>query len=154
MYLQRNLIYLKNKANITYRDINSNTGINLSTLNALSHGHEERMSISTVKKLATYFAMSIDQLVNIDLENEGDRMPLDFLVNNVLNHEIWFINNDDQTQFDNVESITNYADYEYHENLLIQTSSCWWFEVSKFKEEWFLSEEAAEIKLVERNKGL
>lgn len=68
MNLQRNFNYLKKSRSLSFRDISKATGINTNTLNILAKGDENNARIETIDKLAKYFDISIDELVNGKLE--------------------------------------------------------------------------------------
>lgn len=71
MFLKNNIIYLRNKKKLSLRELANLTNINHKTIYNLENdiAKEKNITIETVLKLANFFNVSIDDLVNRDLEN-------------------------------------------------------------------------------------
>ena len=72
MFLSKNFLYLKKEKNLSYRDIVQNSGVSLGSLQALIKSNA-LTSIKTANKLAKYFNVTLDDLVNTDLEKLKER---------------------------------------------------------------------------------
>lgn len=70
MYIKKNLVFLKEKNNISYRKIASAININISAIIRIKNGAEDNVTIKTVTKLAKYFKLSLDDFVNKDLSKQ------------------------------------------------------------------------------------
>jgi len=71
MYIKKNLVFLKEKNNISYRKISSAININISAIIRIKNGAEDNVTIKTVTKLAKYFKLSLDDFVYKDLSKQG-----------------------------------------------------------------------------------
>ena len=67
MNLQKNVRYLKEANNLSYKKICIATKINLNTLHILLNGNEKNTRIETVVKLAEFFEKNLDELVIKDI---------------------------------------------------------------------------------------
>ena len=65
--LQKNVRYLKEANNLSYKKICIATKINLNTLHILLNGNEKNTRIETVVKLAEFFEKNLDELVIKDI---------------------------------------------------------------------------------------
>lgn len=72
MYIRENLIYLKNKKNVSLRKISASTEISIKTLSYIMNKPSKNISVMSINKLAKYFHVSLDDLVNIKLEEFDD----------------------------------------------------------------------------------
>ena len=72
MFLSKNFLYLKKEKNLSYRNIAQNSGVSLGSLQALIKS-DALTSINTANKLANYFNVTLDDLVNVDLEKMKER---------------------------------------------------------------------------------
>lgn len=74
-YLNKNLRYLKLKQNAKIREISEYTGLNLASIHRVfSQEDLSNVTIKTVSELSEYFDVSIDDLVNTDLESKERSM--------------------------------------------------------------------------------
>ncbi|WP_278906534.1 helix-turn-helix domain-containing protein [Faecalitalea cylindroides] len=71
MFIQKNLIYLKNKHNVSYRKIASALNININAILRIKNGAEQNVTIKTIANLANFFDVTIDDLVYKDLSIEN-----------------------------------------------------------------------------------
>ncbi len=71
MFIQKNLIYLKNKHNVSYRRIASSIDININAILRIKNGAEQNVTIKTISNLANFFDVTIDDLVYKDLSIEN-----------------------------------------------------------------------------------
>lgn len=69
MHLQNNIKYLLNKNNLSYRDVSKESGVSTRAISFIVNKDCSNITISTIIKLATFFNVSIDDLINVDLEN-------------------------------------------------------------------------------------
>lgn len=69
MYIKENLNYLKNKENVSLRKISATTGISIKTLSYILNKPSKNISVMSVNKLALYFHVTLDDLVNKNLED-------------------------------------------------------------------------------------
>ena len=72
MYIRENFIYLKNKENVSLRKISASMGISIKTLSYIMNKPSKNISVMSINKLAKYFYVSLDDLVNIKLEELDD----------------------------------------------------------------------------------
>lgn len=72
MNIKSNLKLLRNKACLSQRELEEQTGISYLTIFRIETGKtsEEKSSIETVSKLAAYFNVSLDDFVHKDLSKE------------------------------------------------------------------------------------
>lgn len=124
-------------------------------LDVISYREIEKMNIKKQDLIMTYSNEELadivikkdNELKNYKILEEQIGMSLNVLLTKVVDETIYFI--DDQRI--NFEEVSNFTHYDcngvYHDSLLIQTESCWWFEVCKFNVDWFLNEELAKKKL-------
>lgn len=71
MFIQKNLIYLKNKRNVSYRRIASSIDININAILRIKNGAEQNVTIKTISNLAKFFDVTIDDFVYKDLSIEN-----------------------------------------------------------------------------------
>lgn len=71
MFIQKNLIYLKNKHNVSYRKIASALNININAILRIKNGAEQNVTIKTIANLAKYFDVTLDDFVYKDLSIEN-----------------------------------------------------------------------------------
>lgn len=73
MFIRNNLLYLAKQKNISFYKIAQSTGISTGHLSDIinSKKKQENLYILTIKKLADYFEISIDDFVNKDLSHEN-----------------------------------------------------------------------------------
>lgn len=67
MYLKSNLKLLRKKQSLSYRQLGECTKVNFSRIRKLENEDSSNPKISTLKKLADYFSITIDELVYKDL---------------------------------------------------------------------------------------
>ena len=68
MYLNKNLRYLRNSRLLSYRQLGKLTGVNFSRIRKLETEERSNPKLDTLKKLADYFGITIDELIYKDLE--------------------------------------------------------------------------------------
>lgn len=71
MFIQKNLIYLKSKHNVSYRKIASTINININAIIRIKNGAEQNVTIKTIANLAKYFDVTLDDFVYKDLSIEN-----------------------------------------------------------------------------------
>lgn len=71
MFIQKNLIYLKSKHNVSYRKIALALNININAILRIKNGAEQNVTIKTIANLANFFDVTIDDLVYKDLSIEN-----------------------------------------------------------------------------------
>lgn len=71
MFIQKNLIYLKSKHNVSYRKIAFALNININAILRIKNGAEQNVTIKTIANLANFFDVTIDDLVYKDLSIEN-----------------------------------------------------------------------------------
>lgn len=72
MFLSKNFLYLKKEKNLSYRNIAQNSGVLLGSLQSLIKS-DALTSINTANKLTKFFNVTLDDLVNTDLEKLKER---------------------------------------------------------------------------------
>ena len=68
MYLNKNLRYLRNSKLLSCRQLGKLTGVNFSRIRKLETEERSNPKLDTLKKLADYFGITIDELIYKDLE--------------------------------------------------------------------------------------
>ena len=79
MNIKRNLKLLRNRANLSQREIEEYTGISYLTIFRIETGKtsEQKITIDTIFKLASFFQVTIDDFVFKDLSQANDVSPGD-----------------------------------------------------------------------------
>lgn len=69
MNIKRNLKLLRNRANLSQREIEKYTGISYLTIFRIETGKtsEQKITIDTISKLASFFQVTIDDFIYKDL---------------------------------------------------------------------------------------
>ena len=70
MYLNKNLRYLRNSKLLSYRQMGKQCGIGYASINRLENEDDSNVKIHTLKKLADFFNITIDELVYKDLSKD------------------------------------------------------------------------------------
>ena len=75
IYLRKNTVYLSEKRKITLSSLSLKIGCSINTLNRLKRGEskESNMPIRTVAGLASYFNLTLDELVFEDLSKKDKK---------------------------------------------------------------------------------
>ena len=68
MLIRKNIIYLRKKRMISRYKLAKDLGVNESLLRKIESGITENPQINTIVKVCTYFEITLDDLVNKDLE--------------------------------------------------------------------------------------
>lgn len=69
MFLQKNIKYLLNKNELSYRDVSKESSVSTRAISFIVNKDCSNVTINTVLNLSKYFNISIDDLINTDLEN-------------------------------------------------------------------------------------
>ncbi|RGO18018.1 XRE family transcriptional regulator [Coprobacillus cateniformis] len=70
MYLKNNLKILRSKKGLSYRQMGKKCGIGYASINRLENEDDSNVKIHTLKKLADFFNITIDELVYKDLSKD------------------------------------------------------------------------------------
>ena len=70
-YLVKNLAFLTSRSEVRQQDTGSGAGVTQSAISKIINGNTKEPGYRTVAGIARHFRVSIDDLVNRDLENEG-----------------------------------------------------------------------------------
>ena len=70
MYLKNNLKILRSKKGLSYRQMRKQCGIGYASINRLENEDNSNVKIHTLKKLADFFNITIDELVYKDLSKD------------------------------------------------------------------------------------
>ncbi|WP_071441756.1 helix-turn-helix domain-containing protein [Traorella massiliensis] len=79
MNIKRNLKLLRNRANLSQREIEKYTGISYLTIFRIETGKtsEQKITIDTISKLASFFQVTIDDFIYKDLSQFENVSPGD-----------------------------------------------------------------------------
>lgn len=79
MNIKRNLKLLRNRANLSQREIEEYTGISYLTIFRIETGKtsEQKITIDTISKLASFFQVSIDDFIYKNLSQDDNVSPGD-----------------------------------------------------------------------------
>lgn len=67
MFVKENFLYFIKNKNISLRKVSKDTGVSIKTLSYLINKPSERITLSSVNRLAAYFQISLDEFVNKDM---------------------------------------------------------------------------------------
>ena len=70
MKIKVNLKHLRIVNHLSYRELGNKTGISYATLHHIEHSNIGNPSIKDINKLAKFFGVTLDEFVNVDLNNE------------------------------------------------------------------------------------
>ena len=85
MHIKSNLIYLRNKNNLPKRTLARLSNVNHAVIHLIETGKtsEQKITIDTVSKLASFFQVTIDDFIYKDLSQNNDVSPNDTERNNL-----------------------------------------------------------------------
>ncbi len=79
MHIRNNLKFLRKKIGLSQREIEEYTGISYLTIFRIETGKtsEQKITIDTISKLASFFQVSIDDFIYKDLSQDDNVSPGD-----------------------------------------------------------------------------